>query len=152
MITGLDLVQMQLRLARGDDFAGFGQRDVAAGGHAIEFRVYAENPAKNYLPAPGRLARADFPAGEGFRVDTGFEEGDEITPFYDPLIAKLIVKGADRQDAIARGRAMLADSRVEGLATNLALLRAVIDHPDFVAGRTFTDFLDVHRQELLAPV
>ncbi len=152
MITGLDLVQMQLRLARGDDFSGFGQADIGTEGHAIELRVYAENPAKNYMPSPGMLSRVSFPAGEGFRVDTGFEEGDAITPFYDPLIAKLIVKGSDRADAIARGRAMLAHTVVEGPATNLPLLRAVLDHPAFVAGRTFTNFLDVHKADLLAPV
>ena len=151
MITGLDLVQMQLRLARGDDFSGFGQADVGTSGHALELRIYAENPAKNYLPSPGLLNRVSFPEGEGFRVDTGFEEGDQITAFYDPLIAKLIVKGSDRADAIARGRAMLGGTVVEGPATNLRLLRAVLDHPEFVAGRTFTNFLDVHKQDLLAP-
>ncbi|MBN9020686.1 MAG: acetyl-CoA carboxylase biotin carboxylase subunit, partial [Rhizobiales bacterium] len=152
MITGLDLVQMQLRLARGDDFSGFTQSDVAREGHAIELRLYAENPAKNYLPSPGQLSRVAFPGGDGVRVDTGFEEGDELTPFYDPLIAKLIVRGADRDDAMARGRAMLRETVVEGPATNLALLRAVLDHAAFIDGRTFTNFLDVHRQELLASV
>ena len=151
MITGMDLVQMQLRLARGDDFSTFGQEQVSARGHAIELRVYAENPAKNYMPSPGKLSRARFPSGDGIRVDTGFEEGDEITPHYDPLIAKLIALGADRADAIARGRAMLGETQVEGPATNLALLRAVLDHPAFREGRTFTNFLDIHKSELLAP-
>lgn len=151
MITGIDLVQMQLRLARGDDFSAFGQEQVAASGHAIELRVYAENPAKNYMPSPGRLTRARFPSGDGIRVDTGFEEGDEITPHYDPLIAKLIVRGEDRADAIARGREMLGATHVEGPATNLALLRAVLDHPAFKDGRTFTNFLDIHKSDLLAP-
>jgi len=151
MITGLDLVQMQLRLARGDDFSGFAQEQVDATGHAIELRVYAENPAKNYLPSPGKLSRVRYPAGDGIRVDTGFEEGDEITPHYDPLIAKLIVRGEDRPDAIARCRAMLGATHVEGPATNLALLRAVLGHPAFVDGRTFTNFLDIHKSDLLAP-
>jgi 3-methylcrotonyl-CoA carboxylase alpha subunit len=151
MITGLDLVGMQLRLARGDDFSGFGQEQVGASGHAIELRVYAENPAKNYLPSPGRLSRARLPSGEGIRVDTGFDAGDEITPHYDPLIAKLIVRGADRADAIARGRAALGATAIEGPATNLALLRAVLDHPAFKDGRTFTNFLDTHKSDLLAP-
>jgi len=151
MITGLDLVQMQLRLARGDGFPGFGNHRAGPRGHAIEMRVYAENPAKNFLPSPGKLHQARYPAGEGVRVDTGFEEGDEITPHYDPLIAKLIVLGKDRAAAIARGREALGETRIEGPATNLALLRAVLDHPAFVAGETFTDFLDIHRSELLAP-
>ena len=151
MITGLDLVGMQLRLARGDDFPGFDQDRVGASGHAIEMRVYAENPAKNYLPAPGKLSQARYPGGEGIRVDTGFEEGDEITPHYDPLIAKLIVRGDDRAAAIARSRDALREMRIEGPATNIALLRAVLDHPAFVAGETFTNFLDIHKSELLAP-
>jgi 3-methylcrotonyl-CoA carboxylase alpha subunit len=151
MITGLDLVQMQLRLARGEDFAGFGQELVGARGHAIELRLYAENPARNYLPSPGRLARAAFPVGDAVRVDTGFEEGDEVTPHYDPLIAKLIVHAEDRESAIARGREALQATVIEGPATNLGLLRAVLDHPAFVEGRTFTNFLDIHRDELLSP-
>jgi len=151
MITGLDLVRMQLRLAGGERFDGFGQDSVASEGHAIELRLYAENPAKNFMPSPGKLSRAVFPEGSGFRVDTGFEEGDTITPHYDPLVAKLIVHGADREQAIARGREMLQQTRVEGPFTNLFLLRAVLDHPAFVAGRTFTSFLDIHKQDLLAP-
>jgi 3-methylcrotonyl-CoA carboxylase alpha subunit len=151
MITGLDLVQMQLCLARGDDFSAFGQKQVGASGHAIELRVYAENPAKNYLPSPGKLNRARYPDGDGIRVDTGFEEGDEVTPHYDPLIAKLIVKGEDRAAAIARGREMLDATHIEGPATNLALLRSVLGHPAFNEGRTFTNFLDIHKSELLAP-
>jgi 3-methylcrotonyl-CoA carboxylase alpha subunit len=152
MITGLDLVHMQLRLARGEDFSSFGQSDVGASGHAIEVRVYAENPAKNYFPSPGRLTRAAFPAtGRDVRIDTGFEEGDEITPHYDPLIAKLIVRGEDRADAIARCRDALLETHIAGPQTNVSLLRAVLDHPAFVEGRTFTNFLDVHKSELLAP-
>ena len=151
MITGLDLVQMQLRLAGGESFDGFGQDSVASHGHAIEFRIYAENPAKNFMPSPGTLARAAYPEGSGFRVDTGFEEGDTITPHYDPLVAKLIVHGADRAQAIARGREMLRQTRVEGPFTNLALLRAVLDHRAFLDGRTFTNFLDNHKQDLLTP-
>ncbi len=151
MITGLDLVQMQLRLARGDDLSAFGQHTVAARGHAIELRIYAENPARNYLPSPGKLTRARFPSGAGIRIDTGFEEGDEITPHYDPLIAKVIVHGADRAEAIARAGATLRDIALEGPATNLSLLRAVLGHPAFIEGQTFTNFLDTHKPELLAP-
>ena len=153
MITGLDLVQMQLRLARGDDLSAFDQDEVARPGHAIECRVYAENPAKNFMPSPGRLAARRLPVpATRVRIDTGFEEGDEITAFYDPLIAKVIVWGAIAHAAIARvPRRARPDPVVEGAATNLALLRAVLDHPAFVGGRTFTNFLDIHKAELLAP-
>ncbi|HET7715284.1 MAG TPA: biotin carboxylase N-terminal domain-containing protein [Bauldia sp.] len=153
MITGLDLVQMQLRLARGDDLADLVQDRIVARGHAIEVRIYAENPVRNFLPSPGRLQRATFPSGgRDVRIDTGFDEGDEITPHYDPLIAKLIVRGEDRPAAIVRCRDALGETRIEGPSTNVALLRAVLDHPAFAAGRTFTNFLDMHKQELFAPL
>ncbi|MEQ9688736.1 MAG: biotin carboxylase N-terminal domain-containing protein [Bauldia litoralis] len=151
MITGVDLVQMQLRLAAGAQ-PTLTQDDIGRSGHAIECRIYAENPAKKFMPSPGRLDRVVYPAAsDHVRVDTGFEQGDEITPFYDPLIAKIIVRGEDRADALARCRAVFVDIAVDGVATNIALLRTVFDHPAFIDGATFTDFLDRHRDDLLAP-
>jgi 3-methylcrotonyl-CoA carboxylase alpha subunit len=128
------------------------QDDVRCDRHAIECRLYAENPACSFLPSPGRLHAAVLPrSGDGVRVDTGFEEGDEVTPFYDPLIAKVIVRGADREAAIERCRAALRMTRIEGVATNLALLKSVLDHPSFIDGRTRTNFLEIHKAELLEP-
>jgi len=151
MLTGLDLVQLQLRLAGGEDLSGFTQDQVRRVGHAIECRIYAENPARNYLPSPGRLRRVVFAeSSDRIRIDTGFDEGDEITTFYDPLIAKVIVGGADRKAAIEECRAALGRTEIEGVATNLALLRSVLDHPSFTGGRTFTNFLDVHKADLRA--
>src|SRR6185295_11644462 len=99
MITGLDLVGLQIRLARGDDLSGLTQEAIRRSGHAIECRIYAENPAKNFLPSPGPLKVFVPPEGEGIRVDTGVREGDAVTIHYDPMIAKLIAHGADRAQA-----------------------------------------------------
>ena len=152
MITGLDLVQLQLRLAAGEDLSALTQNDVRCLGHAIECRLYAENPARNFLPSPGRLVRAGFPASSArVRIDTGFDEGDEITAFYDPLVAKIIVGGADRAAAIEECRIALAGTEIEGIVSNLKLLRSVLDHASFVDGQTFTSFLDTHKADLLAP-
>ncbi len=114
-------------------------------------RLCRESGEELHALAGQARPRAVSGAARGIRVDTGFEEGDEITPHYDPLIAKLIVHGEDRDAAMARGRAMLRETAIEGPSTNLALLRAVLDHPAFVGGRTFTNFLDTHKQDLLAP-
>lgn len=150
MITGLDLVQLQLRLARGEDLSDLRQESISSVGHAIECRIYSENPARNYLPSPGRLKTFGLPVANGrLRIDTGFEEGDEITPFYDPLLAKLIVHAPDRAAAIESGRAALRQCRIDGVSTNLGLLRSVLDHPAFVEGQTLTNFLDIHKADLL---
>jgi 3-methylcrotonyl-CoA carboxylase alpha subunit len=151
MITGIDLVDMQIRLARGDSLSKLTQDDVQTNGHAIECRVYAENPAKMFLPSPGALARLRFPAArDGVRVDSGVREGDVITPFYDPMIAKLIVHGADRRSAIDGLAAALEQTHIEGSATNVGFLGKVIRHPAFLSGATTTSFVDHHRAELLA--
>jgi 3-methylcrotonyl-CoA carboxylase alpha subunit len=150
MITGLDLVELQLRLARGDDLAWLGQDRIKSDGHAIECRIYAENPAKNFLPSPGTLAAfVPPPAAPDLRVDTGFRQGDKVTFHYDPLIAKLIAHGADRAAAIERMARALASFRVAGVATNIVLLRRVMAHPAFRAGDTPTGFVAAHREDLL---
>ena len=151
MNTGLDLVAMQILLAAGLALPVEKQDDVRRAGHAIECRIYSERPAKNFLPSPGALARLVFPpASPHLRVDTGVREGDRITPFYDPMIAKIITHGVDRADAILRMTQALEDTRIEGLETNLAFLRNVVRHPAFGAGLVRTSFIDRHRAELLA--
>ncbi|RIK87301.1 MAG: biotin carboxylase [Hyphomicrobiales bacterium] len=127
MVTGLDLVELQLRIAAGE------QVDLRAGrprGHAIEFRLYAEDPVR-FLPAPGRIDSWTLPDHEWFRVDTGYGAGSEVTRYYDPLIAKLCVHGDDRQAALARARQVLSEIVVGPVTTNLPLLRAVAEHPRF---------------------
>ena len=150
MNTRRDLVAMQIEQARGT-LRAFPQTDITASGHAIECRIYAENPAKNFMPSPGRLTRFVVPqAAPDVRIDTGFRAGDEVTFFYDPMIAKVICHGATRDAAIDRTRATLRTIEIEGPATNLAFLRATIAHPDFRAGAVFTGFVERFKPMLLA--
>ena len=150
MITGLDLVGLQLRLARGEDLSGLTAPAAAPDGHAIECRIYAENPDRNFLPSPGLLERfAPPPEGDGIRLDTGVTEGDRITPFYDPMIAKLVAHGSDRGAAIDRMLTALGEFRIEGIVTNIDFLHRVIDHDAFRSGITHTGFVDEHRSDLM---
>src|SRR5262245_28606459 len=145
MTTGLDLVALQIRLARGDDLSSLTQGSIRSTGHSIECRLYAENPAMNFLPSPGPLKRFQLPNGiEGLRIDTGVSEGDQITFHYDPMIAKIVTCGRDRNEAIARMLAALAGVQVEGVKTNAQFLARVIDHPAFRAGDTHTGFVTEH--------
>jgi len=150
-VTGLDLVAMQLKLAAGDPgLKDLTQDDVKVAGHAIEVRIYAENPARMFLPSPGRLAHLRFPEGmDGLRIDTGVREGDVITPHYDPMIAKVIGHGASREEATARLKAALAAIEMGDFISNVPFLMRTIDHPAFVSGRTLTNFVDTHKSELL---
>jgi 3-methylcrotonyl-CoA carboxylase alpha subunit len=151
MITGLDLVELQLRLARGDDLSSLTQETIRPRGHAIECRIYAENPARMFLPSPGKLAVFRLPdASPGLRLDTGVREGDQITPHYDPMIAKLIAHGEDRAAAIARAREALRAVAIEGIHTNVPFLIKTLGHPAFVAGDVHTGFVEAHRAELVA--
>ena len=150
MITGLDLVGLQLRLAQGEDLSGLAALADGPDGHAIECRIYAENPDKNFLPSPGLLERFAPPTeGDGIRLDTGVAQGDRITPFYDPMIAKLVAHGGDRSTAIDRMLTALGEFRIEGIVTNIDFLRKVIDHDAFRAGNTHTGFVDEYRSDLM---
>ena len=149
MITGLDLVGLQLRLARGENLSDLSATAGGPDGHAIECRIYAENPDRNFLPSPGLLERfAPPPEGDGIRLDTGFAEGDRITPYYDPMIAKLVAHGSDRDSAIERMLTALGEFRIEGIVTNIDFLRRVVAHDAFRAGNTHTGFVDEHRSAL----
>jgi 3-methylcrotonyl-CoA carboxylase alpha subunit len=141
LVTGLDLVALQLAIAAGEPLP-FDQNGVTFSGHAVECRVYAEDPLKGYLPSPGRITRFHLPTGDGIRNDAGTYEGDEISTYYDPLIGKVLAWGSDRPEAIRRMERALAEYRVDGVHTNLALLRAVSGHPQFRAGNATTDFLE----------
>ncbi|MBT6273319.1 MAG: acetyl-CoA carboxylase biotin carboxylase subunit [Chromatiales bacterium] len=148
-ITGEDLVARQLKFALGLDDAGRAPVAQTYSGHAIECRIYAENPAKKFFPSPGPLEVYELPeADERIRVDTGFAAGDTITPFYDPLIAKLITRGEDRAEAIDVMRQALDATRIEGVRNNAAYLRRIMDHPAFVAGNTDTRFIERHHNQL----
>jgi 3-methylcrotonyl-CoA carboxylase alpha subunit len=153
MTTGEDLVEWQLRVAAGEPLP-LDQGEILSGGHAIEVRLCAENPANNFLPEAGRIGvlRAPGELDEVVRLDTGVREGDEVSVFYDPMIAKLIVRGADRDEAARRMQAALADTAILGVKTNLAFLERVVKHPAFMAGETDTAFIEQHRAELLPAV
>jgi 3-methylcrotonyl-CoA carboxylase alpha subunit len=147
-VTGLDLVEWQLRVAAGERLP-FRQEQIQLRGHAIEARVYAEDPANGFRPATGRLWAASFPSGAGVRIDSGVEESTEVGPFYDSLLAKVIAHGATRTDALERLSSALESTRIAGPKTNLAFLMAIANHPDFISGGVTTDFAD-HRLQLLA--
>ena len=144
-ITGKDLVQEQLRIAAGEPL-GYTQSGIAARGHAIELRIYAEDPGRGYAPTTGPLLRLTPPQGEGLRWDSGVLEGGAVTAAFDPMIAKLIVRGDDRAQAIARADAALRDTVLLGCKTNIAFLRRLIAHPAFIAGDVHTGFLDANPQ------
>lgn len=144
MITGIDLVEWQLRIAAGERLP-LTQDQIPIRGHAIEARIYAEDPDRDFLPSIGTLAHLRQPeeAAE-VRVDTGVREGDSITPYYDPMIAKLIVWGTDREAAVRRMETALAAYEVVGVATNLGLLRAIAESPAFLAADLDTGFIGRH--------
>jgi 3-methylcrotonyl-CoA carboxylase alpha subunit len=150
MITGLDLVEMQIRLAAGQTPLVSSQADVRRSGHAIECRVYAERPAKNFLPAPGVLSRFDVPCEDPrVRIDSGVRAGDRITHFYDPMIAKVIVCDVDRDSALKRMQETLSAIVVEGVETNLDFLGDVLNHPEFRAGEARTNLVQRITQQML---
>ena len=147
-ITGRDLVEWQLRVAAGEPLPA-SQQALAITGHAFEARLYAEDPARGFLPATGRLTHLAFPAETaGVRVDTGVRQGDEISPYYDPMIAKLIVHANSRQAALNKLSAALADCLVAGVTTNLSFLGALSRHADFAAGRVDTGLIDRDQENL----
>ncbi|WAH38717.1 acetyl-CoA carboxylase biotin carboxylase subunit [Alicyclobacillus dauci] len=138
-ITGLDLVEWQLRIADGEALS-FTQSDVRREGHAIEVRIYAEDPVR-MLPSPGTITAMTLPAGDGVRNDVAVEGPAVVTPFYDPMIGKLIVSAADRENAINKLSEALDAYRIEGIKTNLPLLRDIVTSEAFAAGVTTTDFI-----------
>jgi 3-methylcrotonyl-CoA carboxylase alpha subunit len=143
LITGLDIVKLQFAIAAGEPLP-ITQADVKPRGHAIECRLYAENPYNNFLPATGPLLQFIPPEGPGVRVDSGVRTGDAITIHYDPMIAKIIVYDTTRSDAIRRMQIALANTVVLGTATNLPFLRVLLSHPAFLAGEVDTQFVDTH--------
>src|SRR5436190_3588457 len=146
-ITGLDLVEMQFRVAAGERLP-LTQAQVPINGHAAEARLYAEDPARGFLPSTGKLVALELPAGEGVRVDTGVEAGSVVSPYYDPMIAKVIAHGSDRAQALARLATALGETVVVGPHANAAFLKALVSHPEFRAGNFDTGFIDRHLTEL----
>src|SRR5258708_5030849 len=141
LITGLDLVHLQIRIAAGERLP-FVQDDVSIRGHAIECRIYAEDPDNNYFPSPGRISQLLEPSGPGVRLDSGIDQGWNVPIDYDPLLAKLIGYGISRDQAIARLTRALGEYFVGGIKTNLSLFRRILRDPDFRAAKLDTGFLD----------
>ena len=151
LVTGFDLVHLQLRIANGEKLP-FRQEDVALRGHAIECRIYAEDPDNNFFPSPGKIAKLLRPSGPGVREDSGVYEGWTVPLDYDPMLSKLIVYAPDRSMAIARMRRALDEYFVGGIKTNLPLFRRILEHPDFVDAKIDTGFLDRLLATDVAPV
>jgi acetyl/propionyl-CoA carboxylase alpha subunit len=141
LVAGLDLVQWQLRIAAGEPFP-FAQSDFHQRGHAIECRVYAEDPAGGFLPSTGKLLQFIEPRGPGIRVDAGFRAGDEVTHFYDPMLAKLIVHAENRETAIQRMQAALREFIVHGVTTNIDFMQSLLAHEDFKNGQVTTRWVE----------
>ncbi len=141
LTTGLDLVQWQIRVAAGERFP-YSQEQLTQRGHAIECRVYAEDPANGFLPSTGKLLQFIEPRGPGIRVDSGFRAGDEVTHFYDPLLAKLIVFGESRESAIQKMQAALRDFVVHGVTSNVDFMQDVLSHKDFMSGNVSTKWVE----------
>ncbi len=147
MISGLDFVEWQFRIAAGEGLP-LAQDEIEESGHAFESRLYAEDPARDFAPSIGTIEHLDLPGSA--RVDSGIDAGQEISPHYDPMIAKLITHGPDRETALERMAAALAETRVAGLETNARFLHALATEPDFIAGHVSTRFIEAHRDSLFA--
>jgi len=143
LVTGIDLVHQQLRIARGEPIA-FGQSDILQRGHAIECRLYAEDPARGFLPATGKIAVLREPSGPGRRIDSGIMVNAAVTPYYDPILCKLVSYGYDRHEAILRMQSLLREYTLLGVTTNRQFLLDILASKPFAAGDTDTSFIDRH--------
>jgi acetyl-CoA carboxylase biotin carboxylase subunit len=150
-VFGVDLVREQVRIAAGEKL-GYDQNSISSRGHAVEVRIYAEDPSQNFMPSPGHITYLKFPAGPGVRVDAGVLAETEVSMFYDPMIAKITCWAATREYAIARARRALTETQVGGIKTNIAYLDALLAHPEFVKGDVHTGFIPTHHDKLdIAP-
>jgi acetyl-CoA carboxylase biotin carboxylase subunit len=149
LVTGLDLVKLQIRVANGEPLP-FSQNDVTLSGHAVECRLYAEDPAHQFFPSPGKILSRRTPSGPGIRLDDGVYEGFTVSTEYDPMLGKLIAYGQDRAEAIARLDRALGEHSVTGIKTNGSLLLSILRHEDFRRGEIYTRWLDEQLPELLA--
>ena len=150
LVTGIDLVQWQIRIAAGEKFP-FTQSDIYQRGHSIECRVYAEDPANGFLPSTGKLLQFIEPKGPNIRVDSGFTTGSEVTHFYDPLLAKLIVHAENRETALQRMQTALKEFIVHGVSTNIDFMQAVLAHTDFAQGKVSTRWVEENFKEWNVP-
>ncbi len=149
MITDTDIIKEQIRIAAGEPISAAARAPFSPEGHAIEMRINAEDPDHAFRPSPGTVTRFRLPGGPGVRVETFVEEGSKISPYYDSLLAKLIVHGQDRAEAIARAKRALDEFQIEGVATTIPFHKRVLDNEVFVAGDATTDFIETQMGDLL---
>ena len=150
MLTGIDLVRWQLLVALGRELP-LKQDQIIRRGHAIEVRIYAEDPRRDFFPQTGPVLRYEEPEGLGIRIDTGIRTGDEVSIHYDPMIGKLITWGADRAEACQKMSNALSEMCVHGLTTNIAFLKAILEEEHFLRGETATDYLSLHFSDYKEP-
>jgi acetyl/propionyl-CoA carboxylase alpha subunit len=148
MVTGLDLVEQQIRVARGEELT-FKQEDIKQSGHALEVRLYAEDPDNGFLPATGRIACVGQNQQIGVRLDTGYEDGNEVTVSFDPMLAKLIVHSPNREGSIAKMLVALEEHPFLGIKTNREYLFRILGHKSFLEGETFTHFVETYKEDLM---
>ena len=140
MVSGIDLIKEQIRIADGQKL-GMKQKEVRISGHAIECRINAENPMKNFRPSPGTITDVHFPGGEGIRVDTAVYTGYQVPPCYDSMLAKLIVHGDSREEAIHKMKSALGEVIIKGIETNIDYQYSILNHPDFISGNIDVEFV-----------
>lgn len=145
-VSGLDLIKEQIRVAAGEPLS-VQQKDVCISGHAIECRINAENPAKNFMPCPGTITNLHLPGGFGVRIDTHIYNDYKVPANYDSMLMKIIVHGKDREEAIARMRSMLGEVIIEGIDTNLDFQYEILNHPAYRNGDTDTHFIPTYFPE-----
>ena len=148
-ITGVDLIKEQVRIAAGEPISFLDRLPIKPNGHSIEFRINAEDPANNFWPSPGTITSLLAPGGPGVRLDTHLYSGYTVPPSYDSLVAKLVVWGSDRDEAIDRGRRALEELKLEGIRTTIPFHQKVLEEKDFIAGLAHTDYIPNHEQMLL---
>ncbi len=149
MITDTDIIKEQIRIAAGEPISAADRAPFTPNGHAIEMRINAEDPDHGFRPSPGTVTKFRLPGGPGVRVETFVEEGSKISPYYDSLLAKLIVHGQDRAEAIARAKRALDEFQIEGVATTIPFHKRVLDNEAFVAGEATTDFIETQMGDVL---
>ncbi|XKH51512.1 ATP-grasp domain-containing protein [Chryseomicrobium palamuruense] len=148
LITGQDLVEWQLLTVMGNELPIRSQDDLSVAGHALEFRLYAED-SERFMPSPGKLETLEFPKGEGIRIDGGYAQGTSVTPYYDPMIAKIIISGDSREQAIERAKDALAQVQVEGVKSNLSFFKDFLTFREFEQGSYATNVIDHYRKHKL---
>lgn len=142
-ITGVDIIKEQLRIAAGEPMRCASRAPFSPNGHAIEFRINAEDPDNDFRPSPGTITRFEVPTGPGVRIETYLTQGAKISPYYDSMVAKLIVWGFDREEALQRARRALDEFAIEGIPTTIPFHKRVLDTAIFQAGEARTDFIDI---------